>query len=520
MKKYHFKTVFIFIVYVFLAIPYLLHPSQDLFDPVNHDEAAIHLNAKDILLFGPSAIKDDRLTYINFPLNFLIGLISFSIFGISLFSLRVPYILLNIIGNILFFHFIRRSRGILIAALIASAFALYAPRLIIGKAAMVESLTLPLVLMLIWSFSFISHKPKIYFWIGILGTLIVWTKLDNIFVPLFLTGFVSFESYNFWRKGNLTQTKHILKFYLLGTGTVIIIWLGFYLLVGWKKAWFCILYALRPNLNIAKFTNGFSFSPFSIQLFLRNLIFFYRTYSGFLIATAICLILFLLLILYSKKERKSPLSLAIYLLLFLLIGKISVSTIYSPRRFALCYPLLFLVMASIFGFLLNYLSCEKLRSKILISLKKSLFFLSFLILIYVCYKPNMLRISLYVMSSPQYNFLREAQLCSSLLDRRYKAIFLDGRFAYIALQLPNKFIDIPPDLNEKDFYQMETNPTLTRKRIYEDRDIVYVFFCPDNTIIGNMVENEFGGKLLAYNVTGYGLLYSLPQRIKPDDKGK
>ena len=220
---------------------------------------------------------------------------------------------------------------------------------------------------------------------------------------------------------------------------------------------------------------------------------------------------------FSRKERKNPLFVTIYLLLFLLIGKTFLCVLLYPRRIAPAYPLPFLLMASILGSSF-FSDPARLKGSITKFLKNSLIFLSLIILIYISYAPDLLKRSLNLIFSPTYNTLSEFKQVDPILDRRYKAIFLDGRFAYIAVQSPMKFIDIPPNIDLKDFFQVETNPPLVRKRIYQDPDIGYVFFRPDNKVIQRMLEDEFGAKLIASNVSRYGLLYKLPPRNKPFKK--
>ena len=60
---------------------------------------------------------------------------------------------------------------------------------------------------------------------------------------------------------------------------------------------------------------------------------------------------------------------------------------------------------------------------------------------------------------------------------------------------------------------MISNPPRGRTLIREDRDIRYAFIKPDNKALKKMIEDEFGGELLAENVaSGDGSLYRLPPR--------
>jgi len=91
-----------------------------------------------------------------------------------------------------------------------------------------------------------------------------------------------------------------------------------------------------------------------------------------------------------------------------------------------------------------------------------------------------------------------------------RAIFIDGKFSYVAFLSPYKFIDIPPDGNANNFFDIEGNPGLVRELIRSNSDIRYVFCWPGYTNVIDIVKNEFGGKLICEGIYGRGLMYELP----------
>ena len=96
------KNLFIILFLASISIPYLLHPKQDLMDygaGICWDEAAYHINAKDIVKFGLPSIKEDKPLIAVFPVDEIIGIITFWLLGNSLFTLMLPYIILNIIAS-------------------------------------------------------------------------------------------------------------------------------------------------------------------------------------------------------------------------------------------------------------------------------------------------------------------------------------------------------------------------------------------------------------------------------------
>src|SRR3989338_499607 len=310
MKK---NVIFCIIFFALISLPYFLNISQDLPTPVLHDEAAYHLNAKNALLFGISAL-DDRLTCILVPLQFLIGLVSFSVLGVSLFSLRLPYIILNILGNILFFDFIRRVRGVGAAFAATAVFAFYFPRLIFGKSAMAESLALALVLILIWLFLFTSRNIKVYYMIGVLGMFVLLTKLDNIFVPMALTFFVLGACVKSSKLGQHDDAKKIAGYYLMGCASVLILVFMFYSLMGWDKVIYQFNYVLSGNLkpdvgqNIPSWYPETKYAPFTVQLFIYNLKILYSRLPGFLLVILIgSVACFILAISSDRRKDDRPL---------------------------------------------------------------------------------------------------------------------------------------------------------------------------------------------------------------------
>lgn len=515
------KRVFIFAFLAALAVPYLIHPAQDLPAPVIHDEATHHINAKDTVFFGPAFLKENRNHFIVLPLCNLLGIISFFLFGNSLFSLRFPYIIINIIGNILFFDLIRRSRGNFIGLIMTAAFALYAPRIIIGKSAMAESLVIPLIIILLWVMAYTWKRRSSYFWMGFFGVLIFIAKLDNLFVLAFVTMVISMEAIYRWVKKDAAGAKEILKFYLLGLNAVILPLLLFYTVIGWDRVIIQFAYNILPTLNKAPWWPSSPFTPLTIRLFMRNVDSFYinTIYSGYFMVILTCLLPFIILILRSREERNSPLSWGIYLLLFLWLGKLFSSVFAYERRFSVFYPLPFLLIAHIAGFswckykpLVLKISSrlEKINYKIIVAIAGFPILIFIFILISVCYLPNMPIQTKQIIFSPTYNKLKEAKMMSGILDRRYKVLMLDGVFGYLNIQLPNKFVYIPPNLKEYGFIMTETNPDFIMERLLSDTLIRYVLVQKSNVVIRKILEQEFQTRLILDNVSdGYGCLYEI-----------
>lgn len=518
-----------------VSLPYLIHPSQDLSPPVGWDEATQSLNAKDIVLFGPASIKDDRSSYIAFSFKTLLGLISFSVFGVSLFSLRLPYILLAIAGNILFFILVRKKTNTLVAVMATFGFILYPTRLVMGKSGMYDSLVLSLVLIVLWLLGSKKSKRRVYFWLGILGVLITWVKLDNIAAPVFLTGFCLLRFYQERRAGNPALARKILTGYFSGVVIISFMALIFYTLVGWHNVMFWVKYfreagkthslypvPLHNTVVWVKYlTDGHSWSgpvPCSLKLLWQNLCFLYVFHPCLAITTILCLFLFIGTLRYSKEARKSPLNYGILFTIFLLFGKLYISMLFFERRYIPCFPLPFLLMAHTIFFVIvqptnlyinrnSRLSLIKIKA---IKLAKSLFVLIFAGgLIYLMYLPNGAKTTKDIIFHPTYDLLNEARILSSILMKTDKVLSLDGRFGYLAIQSPNKFIDIPQDLNASSFYLLESNPPLAREMIKRDARINYVVFREDNLVMRKMMEEEFNTQLVASYVAGCGFLYRI-----------
>lgn len=522
-KERIFRKVLVGFFLLLISLPYLLYPSQDLPEPVCHDEASYHLNAKDVIMFGPASVQNDRLLSIIFPLNFFVGLLSFSIFGVSLFSLRIPYILLNIIGNIFFFDFLRRQRGLTVAVPVTAVFSLYALRLLMGKAAMAESLTIPLVLILIWCFSFVCNSVKIYFWLTFFGMLIVFSKFDNIFILLFILFFASLQVFEQWRKGEYERAKSIMFYSSLGILAVAVPAAIFYSLIGWKKVIGYFIYVLEPNLNASPWQHGIYYSPFTFQLLKKNIVLLCFGNSGFFKAALLSLFPFLAFNIFSKKERCEPLNLSIFMVLFLLLSKLAVSSALYIRRLSPCYVLAFLLIAFLLGKLQNFSfnnmnlirdQKQVLKKRSVTLVKNFLVFIVFLFFVYVVNLPHLWSWTVYLVSSPRYLLKEQSKMIEKVFNNRYKALMLNGGFSYLALQLPCKIIYPEPDNEAKEFYAAESNPPLAKKLIYENDDISYVFFCYDNNVIRNIIEDEFNGRMIACNLlkTVQGVMYYIPPR--------
>lgn len=135
-------------------------------------------------------------------------------------------------------------------------------------------------------------------------------------------------------------------------------------------------------------------------------------------------------------------------------------------------------------------------------------------LIWLCYLPNIFEYALKTIFSPTYVALNEGKLVASLLKKNLKVLFLDGRFGYIAVQVPNKCIDMPPDITANEFYLSESNPGLARNKLESDKKIAYILVRKDNMTVRRMLEREFNARVLLDNVTGdEGMLYVIDARV-------
>lgn len=484
------NTIFTISFFVIISLPYFLHLSQDLSREVCWDEATLSLNAKDIVLFGPASIKDDRASYILFPFKTLLGLISFYVCGVSLASLRLPFILFSVLGNILFFSFIRKMTNTLIAVMLTLGFVFYPVRLAMGKSGMCDSLVLSLILIVLWLLGRGKGNIRIYFWLGILSMLITWVKFDNIASTLFLTCFCFVKSYQEKKGGDPKQARGIFSYYLLGVGVISVLAVAFYTLVGWQNTMFWIK-------HLVKGSSGTGFTACSLALLSRNISKLYIAYPGMSTMTTICLVLFVGTLLCSKESRHGPLTYGIFFFIFLLFGKLYISVLFFNRRYTPCLPLPFLLMAHNLFFLMvvpinaylgkkDQLTFGRIKA---INFAKSLFILLPIAgLIYFAYVTGEYELTREVIFQPSYYYRDVAKKFCLRFKDTDKVLFLDGCFGYLALEAHNKFIDIPPDLSASSFSLVESNPPLAKKMIMQDRKINFVLFRTDNFEIKEILE--------------------------------
>jgi cbb3-type cytochrome oxidase subunit 3 len=508
--------------YVLISFPYLFHPSQDLPNPVGWDEAAHRINAKDIVLFGPASLSGDRLNFIIFPIHTLISIISFFLFGVSLFSLRFPYIMLNILGNILFFDFLRKTRGWFWAFLITPLFAYYTPRLLMGKSAMGEALVLPLILLLLWLWAYKDERRGFHFWLGGCSALIVWSKLDNIFIFLFVVFSVLVTYFAFRTEANRRYKRQKMMEFSAGAGLILLSAFIFYCWVGWDKVIFQFKYILTGPLGLSSWS-FLPYTPFTKNLILRNLIFIYAIIPGFSMVLGVCLLPYLLIMWLRRRESLEPLGWSIALLLAVLAGKIAVTSDLYLRRLIPCIPLSFLLIVYVLSYCFDRLNSKnggimkavgttRPQRSYLSVIRISLWSVVF-VLLCVMYYPDLGGKSLFLLFSPRFSILHEARQFAPFVQDNAKVLFLDGRFGYLAIQSPNKFIDIPPDLSSADFYTFESNPALARRMILQDDKIGYVLCRYDNVLVREILEREFHARLIAQGVAGNGFLYELPRAV-------
>jgi len=235
-----------------------------------------------------------------------------------------------------------------------------------------------------------------------------------------------------------------------------------------------------------------------------------------------CLLPFSLLVIFSKKHRRDTLTLAIMMLLFVLVGKIVITVDLWQRRLIVSIPLAFLLMGYAFSFSWGFFA-GKIEHASMVTGRIKQWVLEFLkrlplsFFIFVCYVLYFFPMggdpsTLDILFHPTYNELREARQVASVIDTKSKVLFLDGCFGYLAIALPNKFIDMPPDISMEHYYMMETNPTLTVERLGRDPSIRYATSRANNPVRRKILERYFNAKVISDNVTREkGLLYEVPR---------
>jgi hypothetical protein len=509
MQKKTGKITGIVFLLIVLSIPYLMHPSQDLPVPVTCEEAALHLDAKDSVLFGTSPLKGEPGQPFSSFIHTVLSLIPFYFMGVSLLSLRFPYILLNCVGNILFFDFVRRTKGTFMAVITTVLYTLYAPRLMVGKSAMPEALLMPLLLILIWLFLELRQKSFRYFWIGMLGMCIVITQRGAFifFIPLSIL--VSWECLRYIRSGERKKAARVSFLYLFGAVSVGIALLVVSFFSGGKLGG-----GLMPLVQEQLFKD----SPGMGMIFLLNTRQFYHWYPGYLMVLVFSLPFFLSLAVFSREERDNPLSRVVLFLLVCLVGEMSLKPNLPAAGFAPFFPLVFLIITSLFGFSLNALRTRFQESEdkggepkqmqgIYLAAACLPILLSWSIVQFTIYQPGILSITRAILFQPSYRDKREARYMSSLIRKQSKVLFLDNCFSSIALLLRNKCLFLSPHWG---FSSGANEVSSISQMLSSDREIAYVFVKYDNLEIRKMLVEKFKAQFEEEVMQGQGVLYFIP----------
>ena len=504
------KNIFIVLILIIISLPYIVNIQQDLHylsENVVHDEAAIAMNAKDIVSFGVKFLENDRL-YILWPGNLLLSLISFSMFGVSLITLRLPYIILNILGNILFYDFIRRVSGRKIAIIITVLFALFLPHILIGKSAMAESLVLFLVIFICWLTTFHYKHPRVFILLGIFSAIAGISKLDNSFVFISLLLFSIFVDINERKSTQKSYCFPRVKYSLMGGAIVLFIWLVYMVIVGWDKFIYYYQFELGVNINALGVKDKLSMS--SLALIIKNITGIWRAHPLFLLFSGLLLPLIIIKAKRDNEKIKNPIFIGIILILGLFIFKIFISRNFHMWRIAPCYPLPFLMFAYVVSdFNIFNIKARDIFSSLqrVITLVLSTIFFFFSI-VYIFTTVKSLKTIIF---NPTYAIMDYTKKIRQVLDSRLRVIYTEGHFAYTALLLPVKCYSVIPNIYGKDFYDLESNPEIIWSTIQKDKKIAYIMALEENYLVQNFIKEIPGAKLIMEDETPSGELGNIYQ---------
>ena len=510
------KTFLIIIILIVINLPYLVNIQQDLLtEPVSdpivcHDEAAFAMNAKNILLFGPGSLAGDRI-YVLGPLNIAVNLISFFFFGISLASLRIPFIIFNVLGNLAFFDLLRRAAGKKIAVIAASFFALFFSHIVIGKSAMAEASILPILLVLSWLMFFTPKHPRLYFWLGFLAMLAGINKPDNLAVFLILVIYAFFDGRE-ERKGLSKKASGLgLRWLFFGATAAILLWLIYIAFIGFKQ----FLFYYRCELfydDVRALRFGFYGKPGSFELIKNNLskiwawdplftAFSFITVAG----AAICS-------LFDRGVWRNPVFRAGLLFLGLFAFKIIFSGYFVGQwRVAPCYPLPFLALVYIW-MARSKLTQPQLNHPWKRYGQKAAIILGLGILFYILplvFKS--VKLTGKLIFQPTYRILKNVERLRKELDPAASVIFSEGHFTYVALFLPNRCYDVVPNLEAKEFDLLESDPVKIWETVQFDKKTAYLMVRPVNQAVMKFADAVPGAKLLTTDALPFdeGYVYQI-----------
>lgn len=534
-----FKKIISFLLPVVIFIPYFINISQDASIEYKleelHDEAAFHLNAKDIVTFGLPSIKNERLTGIVMPVHTMFGLIFFSLFGCSLWSMRIGYILLNVIGNLCLFHLMKKRCGVIISLIAVIAFSYYPQRLVIGRVGMAESFVLPLTLIILYCFTYLSRSVKVYFSLGALGILSVIAKVDNVFFFAFLIMLSLYTAARYYKKRKYDKAVSVIKYFTFGAVSVFLLfalfWGAGYMFFGQAlvdEFKYIFSNVITANLDI---TNAWqkddvsaisrtyaSNIPLRPELLEKNLQMTFSALPQLSIVTVVCLILFLYNLFTRKKKKLDPLELAIISVLFLYLAKMSTLSIFLLRRTFTSIELPFMLIAYDAVLVKEYLASKDWQRffwenitghKIKLYFNRAAISLMLIGILLYIFDDKARSFLKKVFITPAYKIQEESKYVNSIIADNEKAVFIDGRFSYLALLSPSKFIDVPPSPGKKNFFDIEAAPELVISILDNDRSIKYAFVRNDYIECRKILESRYHGKILRNDITEYGYFYRL-----------
>jgi hypothetical protein len=477
---------------------------------VCHDEAALAMNAKNILLFGRDSLIHDRI-YVLGAFNIVAALISFFFFGISLVSLRIPYVIFNVLGNIVFFDFLRRSAGKKIAVPVAGAFALFFSHIVIGKSAMIEAGILPILLVLCWVMLLANNRPRLYFLLGFLSLLAGINKPDNLIVFFILVTYAFFDDLN--EKNDLHKAARFLRarWLFFGAGIMLLLWCSYIAFFGFKQFLFYYRFELCCN-DVRALRFGFYGSPGSFELIKNNLLKIWEWdhlfAAGSFISVAVAAICFI----FDRGAWRNPVFRAGLLFLGLCVFKVVFGSYFVGQwRLAPGYPLPFFALAYI-GMNLSNLS-KALSGN---HLKRYYFGAIILVgagILFYIYPLLFKSIQLTgrLIFQPTYKIVNNAERLRKTLDPGSRIIFSEGHFTYCALLLPHKCYDVIPNLEAKEFDLLESDPSKIWETIQFDKQITYLMVRPVNQPVMEFVNAVPGAKLITTDALPFepGYVYQI-----------
>ncbi len=172
-------------VFVFLLLCRIVYLNSDLpYWGFNIEERASGYNARNMVLFGDWDSGGGRFQPMAFmPLGNLISFISFSLLGVSLFSLKIPYVLLSLLAFFIFYLVLKKEFGRIFALAGLLFFSSITMITFLNRSAMTENLFLLLMISAMFFYQKYLFKQKnIYlFLFGLFSGLNLTVKINGAY---------------------------------------------------------------------------------------------------------------------------------------------------------------------------------------------------------------------------------------------------------------------------------------------------------------------------------------------------